>query len=160
MLGEEKSRQHAVGRDFCPYVRHRARASAGQGDAAVLNEQIRVRLAAAHRGYARERHNELFAARIDEERFAADVGRLEAEHRGELVARCGHWTRPRRIGLQRPFVAAGAHGDNAGEHFQRNRVAAPERAHDVRGAERRVAGEGHLERRRENPHAGGRATRR
>ncbi len=58
--------------------------------------------------------------------------------------------------VKRPGVAVGDDGNDARAHFQRQPIAGiRERAHDVRRAERRMARERHLERRRENAHVRG-----
>ena len=95
-------------------------------------------------------------------RVGRDVGLGEPEHRGELGARrrrrrdaAAHWpaaSRRRRApstGMTPALISSV--------------TASPglrQRANDVRGAERRMAGERHLERRREDAHARRRASRR
>jgi len=56
--------------------------------------------------------------------------------------------------LQRPTIAARAHRDDAGVHFQGEPIAAePKRAAHLRGAERGMPGKRHLVSRREDAHA-------
>ena len=123
----------------------------------MLGHEVRVGVARAHALDAVEPDDELLDAGVDPARVGAHEGRPVDPERGREVGTArGHLAQGRRPGREAPPALDAHDRDPARRHGQVHRVVATaELGDDLRGAERRVTGEGHLVPGREDPHLGG-----